>query len=354
MRNHLFTLSRFRDKSTSSTIAPLAAPKTRVRGKGKTMEDEVPRPVLEVLNGKYLAEGSPKANDVINSLGVYLAGRNDPEQWHYAWRPAVGTPILTIWAEDIRVHPKGWFYIDSLDPVHRRGGGLRTDVQQRRAERRVQILEQMRDDNEECIGLLQTNQLRIADLERNAIAKVSKRVVDDVRWHVAHWDEAGQRAILVRGETTWVPTAEDIAALPAVEGEEPESDDGAPELVFPNKDHRDRVEEAAIRRVRRHYESSGYLVEDVSSKNLGYDLEVIENGSGKAVLHIEVKGTSMTEEAFFITANEYRCSEKLETWRLVIVTSALDQEPQMRAPLTASQMMARFRLDPLAWRATRK
>lgn len=315
------------------------------------MESEVAGEVLDVVNDRYFKTGSPGVTDVIRNLGVQVPPRS-PEQWEYAWRPPVGLPILTIWAEDVRPHPSGWFYVDSLDTVHRRGGGLRTPRQQERAARRVAILQEMRTSDEDCIGLLQTNRVSIAELEQNQNASVSKRVKDDERWHIASWDEERQRVILVRGKRGWVPRPEDIDGFSAAAGEgAPSSPEDAPHLVFPDKEHRDRVEAAAVARVRYHYESRGYLVEDVSSRNLGYDLEVLDP-SGRPVLHVEVKGTSLATEAFFITANEMARATALDTWRLAIVTSALSPEPQLRAPLTAQEMRARFRLDPLVWRAT--
>ena len=95
------------------------------------------------------------------------------------------------------------------------------------------------------------------------------------------------------------------------------------------------------------YEAQGLVVHDVSDDNLGYDLRV-EDADGVLLHLVEVKGTSMLSEGFFISRNERRCSEREPTWCLAIVTSALTA-PAERV-YSASEMEQFFSFEPLAWR----
>lgn len=89
-----------------------------------------------------------------------------------------------------------------------------------------------------------------------------------------------------------------------------------------DQDRKAKIEHAAIKICREHFENMGYLVTSVEKDNLGWDLEA---ASGKTVLRIEVKGLSGS--AFFIelTPNEYVVfSEQSVAYRLAVVTAALE------------------------------
>ena len=88
-------------------------------------------------------------------------------------------------------------------------------------------------------------------------------------------------------------------------------------------EHRKRVEKAAVEIARRKLKSQGYSCKSVESQNCGYDL-LATRGRNPAELHVEVKGTSSSEQRFFLTPNEFgyqRSNQK--HWRLALVTSAL-------------------------------
>lgn len=324
------------------------------------MRNEVRPEVLRFIDERYLTAGSLGANDVLRKLGIRIIGKMDPEQFEYAWKLPGGGYLVTIWSEDVKVHPdKHWFYVDTLDTVHRRGGGEREEDQQRRAERRIRFLRELYQSKGEFIGLLQINRIPIEQLEQqNLSAKVSMRVKDIEQWHVASWDEARQRAVLVRGPRGWVPSHEEVEAVLAPSPAStawtgapakppPEHPEEQPRVWFPDQEHRDRVEAASISHVKDHYRKLGLKVEDVSPQNLGYDL-VVSDQAGHPMQRIEVKGTSMDTQGFFLTRNEFKQGHALPTWRLAIVTSALTQ-PQLDV-LTVQEMDTRFGFEPLVWR----
>ena len=320
------------------------------------MESEVAPAMLLALNERYLAAGAPGVTDVIRKLGVQVPPKSTVAS-EYAWKLSGGGCIVTLWAEEIQVHDSGhWFYVDSLDVDHRRNGDPRGPLQLQRATNRVAILDNARRRGHECIGLLQTNFRSIDELEQSEDAKVSRRVKDNEHWYLAIWDEARNLAVIVRGDRSWAPTPDEIdAALLAqrtrVPGE-PAVPDPANQVrvTFPDQAHRDAVEQASVAFAIQKYEELGFRVKDVSTENRGYDLEVFDGR--KAVEHVEVKGTSMPAQSFFLTRNEFARSLDLPTWRLAIVTSALTK-PAMEVFL-GQQMLDRFVLDPLVWRCAPK
>lgn len=112
---------------------------------------------------------------------------------------------------------------------------------------------------------------------------------------------------------------------------------------FPAPEKRKKVELAAIEYVVTHYERQGYSVSDRQSDNCGYDLFVEK---GKSVLKIEVKGTSLDEQRFFLSRNE-RAKSVDPLWRLAVVSSALDN-PELSIYNTA-EMEKTFGFEPLCW-----
>jgi hypothetical protein len=181
------------------------------------MRDEVRSDVLQVVDDQYRAGGYRGINEVLARFGIIMKRKNDPEQFEYAWR-VTGTYLVTLWSEDIQVRQttEQWFYVDTLDTVHRRGGGMRDAGQRKRAERRVHFLRALYRSRGEFIGLLQVNKISIELLEQeNQTAEISMRVKDPEHWHVASWDEVRQRAVLVRGPRGWVPSMAEIDSIPA-------------------------------------------------------------------------------------------------------------------------------------------
>ncbi|WP_111638939.1 DUF3883 domain-containing protein [Marinomonas shanghaiensis] len=112
---------------------------------------------------------------------------------------------------------------------------------------------------------------------------------------------------------------------------------------FPDLQKRKKVELAAIDYVVTHYECQGYSVSDRQSDNCGYDLFA---KMGKVVLKIEVKGTSLDEQRFFLSRNE-RAMSVDPLWRLAIVSNALDN-PELSIYNT-EEMEKIFNFEPLCW-----
>lgn len=81
-----------------------------------------------------------------------------------------------------------------------------------------------------------------------------------------------------------------------------------------------RVEQAAVRFVRKHFEDGGWSVRDVSASCCGYDLECSRK---RAVLHVEVKGTRGPERKFILTRNEAERWQRDRRFRLALVINAL-------------------------------
>lgn len=325
-----------------------ASPRTEL------MQNEVDPTVFQVVDRIRASSPKLRITEVIEKLGVRDAKYTELK-YEYAWRLPGGGSVITIWTEDVRVHPKtgNWFYVDTLDTIHRRGGGLRSDEQRARAERRVDILRDAFMEKASFTGLLQINKVPIAQLEQNKKAEIGVRVKDEDHWHVASWDVRHERAILVRGPRGWVPTQGDIDGPPESDAsDEPPAGvfEDQPHLVFPDQKDRDAVEQAAVDYVTQDYEGRGFKVDDVSPKNLGYDLEIIDQ-DGRTVERVEVKGTSMSTQTFFLTRNEFTCSQSQWTWRLAIVTSALSPHKKLEV-LTAQDMCNRFGFDALVWRCT--
>jgi hypothetical protein len=331
------------------------------------MESEVNLVVFKVIDD--IRANSPKLGitEVIQRMGVREASEHRAD---YVWPLPGGGYLLTIWSEFVHVHANGrWFYVETLDTKTRLGGGARSQLQQLRAEARVAALRQMHGRPQDCAVVLQVNRVPIAELEQNKTAEVGVRVKDPQRWHVARWDAGRDRAILVRGAADWAPTDAEVDehlarrrtdgvlnvqvqvgnawSDPPVPPAPPSPPPPEPRLWFPDQEHRDAVEAAATAHMTTFYEARGLVVHDVSDKNLGYDL-LVENGGGAPLHMVEVKGTSMPTEGFFISSNERRCAEREPAWCLAIVTAALSA-PTERV-YTAAEMEELFSFEPLAWR----
>lgn len=333
------------------------------------MENEVNPVVFKVVD--EIRANSPKRGitEVVERMGVRDA---KDRRFDYVWELPGGGYLLTIWSEFVHVHPSGrWFYVDTLDTTKRLGGGERDHFQKQRAEARVAALKKMHSGRQDCAAVLQINEVPIAELEQNKSAKARVRVKDPERWHVARWDANRQRVILVRGGGDWAPTDSEVdehlarrwsdevgqgqvhgggtsgGPSPADKPSPTPPHDPQPRLWFPDQAHRDAVEAAAMEYMKRFYVEQGLVPLDVSDKNLGYDLRV-EDGTGATVHLVEVKGTSMDAEGFFISRNERRCAHRESKWCLAVVTEALSS-PTARV-YSAPEMEERFGFEPLAWR----
>ncbi|NDK90411.1 DUF3883 domain-containing protein [Gordonia desulfuricans] len=82
------------------------------------------------------------------------------------------------------------------------------------------------------------------------------------------------------------------------------------------------VEAAAVEKVTDYLEARGYVVTDVGSKKLGWDLTCV--GDAGDIHRVEVKGVSGATPTVLLTANEYRSAQEDEGWELAVVTTALD------------------------------
>jgi hypothetical protein len=81
------------------------------------------------------------------------------------------------------------------------------------------------------------------------------------------------------------------------------------------------VQAAAFEYVVKHFTGYGYKAENLSEKNLGYDLEV-SNAKGQTLLRVVVKGTAPGVPNFRLDAEQLACSTREPLWRLLVVTDA--------------------------------
>ena len=81
-----------------------------------------------------------------------------------------------------------------------------------------------------------------------------------------------------------------------------------------------QVEKAAMDLATSAYRDRGWDVEDVSARNVGWDLTACRAGDE---LHLEVKGVSGTKPTILLTRNEHATAGTDPAWRLAVVTQAL-------------------------------
>lgn len=127
---------------------------------------------------------------------------------------------------------------------------------------------------------------------------------------------------------------------------------GNSSLIFPDQEHRDKVEKVSIEEAIRFLESKKYKykVTDRQKDNCGYDL-LAKRERPPEELHVEVKGTSNETMRFFMSRNEKQYMPNPK-WRLLIVTDVLNVP---RASLmTEKQVMEVFEFNPFAWEAIHK
>lgn len=124
---------------------------------------------------------------------------------------------------------------------------------------------------------------------------------------------------------------------------DPEIDGADPLKGFGTPEHRKKVEKAAEQAVIEHYKKKGFDVDRVTHLPCGYDFVFTK---GKAVRHVEVKGTASPTPQFFLTRNEHGKGLKLNpAWRLAMVTSALSDAPEI-LEYDAKELERAFDLEP--------
>jgi hypothetical protein len=118
---------------------------------------------------------------------------------------------------------------------------------------------------------------------------------------------------------------------------------------FGSAEHNRHVEQAAVKAVRRDYETRGWTVKTVETEKLGYDLRCTRGGDEE---HVEVKGTQADEVCFIVTAGEVRNALIDSKHVTCVVTEALSNAPRIhRFDKTA---FLQLELDPIAYRARPK
>lgn len=127
---------------------------------------------------------------------------------------------------------------------------------------------------------------------------------------------------------------------------DPELDATDPLKGFGTPEHRKKVEIAAECAVIKYYKTKGFACERVTHLPCGYDFVFTK---GKSVMHVEVKGTSSPTPQFFITRNEYgKGLQSNPAWRLVMVTSALTETPNI-TEYDALELRRAFDLEPYVY-----
>jgi len=109
------------------------------------------------------------------------------------------------------------------------------------------------------------------------------------------------------------------------------------------------VEFAAVQFASLDYARRGWTVRSVEADKCGYDLECRRSGTLEC---IEVKGTSGKSMSFIITAGELSAAKRIQEFVLLVVTDALGTPKPHR--FSGSDIVKRFTLDPIAFRATPK
>ena len=128
-----------------------------------------------------------------------------------------------------------------------------------------------------------------------------------------------QRALTLQG----VERLASVLVLPHPEIEDPEV-----RRLRPNPE----TEMTAMRVVMDHEKAQGRLVEDVHTKNLGYDVTSLDSQSGELRL-IEVKGLAAASGTILLTPNERRVAEdRRDCYWLYVVTNCAGN-PKLQEPV---------------------
>ncbi|CAN7220869.1 hypothetical protein LJR039_000701 [Pseudorhodoferax sp. LjRoot39] len=276
------------------------------------MDKEVAPAVLAVINEKRLSGDKRTPVEIITKMGVFDARDKASDM---AWLASGDNIIVTIWAELVSVGEGGrWFLLESLDPLHRIGGGERTELRIQRTKDRIQLIKRALDADQGLRAVLQTNRVAIADLETDKAARMSVRVPDEQEWHVAVWSPEQRHVVLVRGPRGWVPNEAEIQAARARAGIVDAAPDAAAIAVGGGD-----LQSAALDHLTRHFAGYGYKTEMLETPNPGYAAEVRDK-KGKTLLKLVVKGTATGATGYALTAEERAFARRDPQWRLAVVS----------------------------------
>jgi hypothetical protein len=275
------------------------------------MDKEVTPAVLAVLNEKRLSGDKRTPVDVVAKMGVLDARDKASEQ---GWLATGDNVILPIWGELISVGANGrWFLLESLDPLHRVGGGDRTELRIQRSKDRIGLIKRALDADQDVRVVLQTNRVAIAAIETDKAARLSVRVPDDEMWHVATWSPEQRHVVLVRGPRGWTPDEAEIAEARARAG----IADAPAGAALQTPSGATGLQGLAQEHLFKHFGSYGYKVLEVAGP--GYDFEVHDK-KGNTLLTLVVKGTGTGAKGFALTKAERACGLRDERWRLAVVS----------------------------------
>jgi len=276
------------------------------------MDKEVAPAVLAVINEKRLSGDKRTPVEIITKMGVFDARDKASDM---AWLASGDNIIVTIWAELVSVGEGGrWFLLESLDPLHRIGGGERTDLRIQRTKDRIQLIKRALDAGQGLRAVLQTNRVGIADLETDKAARMSVRVPDEQEWHVAVWSPEERHVVLVRGPRGWVPGEAEIQAARARAGIVDAAPDAAAIAVGGGDLH-----SAALDHLTRHFAGYGYKTEAIDPPSAGHEVEVRDK-KGKTLLKLVVKGTATGATGYALTAEQRALARRDPQWRLAVVS----------------------------------
>ena len=108
-----------------------------------------------------------------------------------------------------------------------------------------------------------------------------------------------------------------------------------------------KVERAAVNFAKCWLAKEGWKIKrDCQLDRCGYDLLVTR---GNKMHQVEVKGVSGPIPGFVLTPGELKFARKNESFRLIIVTNALDRKLRDLAIFTPKEMLARFNLEPVSF-----
>jgi hypothetical protein len=111
------------------------------------------------------------------------------------------------------------------------------------------------------------------------------------------------------------------------------------------------VEMGAVNAVTAEYRANGWAVVSHEDRKYGYDLHCTRS---QTTLHVEVKGVKGRDCSFILTANEREFSTERASFRLCVVTSALDAKHREIHTFTAAELASKFDFEPLAFSARLK
>jgi hypothetical protein len=184
--------------------------------------------------------------------------------------------------------------------------------------------------------------LRDVRLDSTAMRRTS---IMYLRGHGKHSDSKEALAISVLAQ---IKKLREVVRL--VGNGDPQEANGSQKLTTTDTARRREVELAAMTMATEHFEEAGFVVEDVSKENRGYDLFASDPEDPNIQRFVEVKGTQADRPRFLLSRREQRfMDDPVNTagWRLLVVTSAL-AKPQAHE-YTCSEVRRSFELSPFTW-----